>query len=855
LYKYLLLLSKICSNCISFLTMKLKIFFYLFFCLNSFSYCQTSIRPLIWVKPSDKTEIWNKIKTQKWAADYYKEFKNRLDEDLKNHQSDPKQYLSKMPLDWSKSGNNSFPPMLQFKSNGGLETEKRQALMHYLQTAIDCGIIYYLTDEEPYAQLVLDVVYTMVEAMTPLTPSEKGHNGGGYLYLDDHLREAREIGAQLPVAYDFIYSFIQKGGKPFNVLSNQKTEFSIQNAEKVFKNYIKLALEQGIVDCNWPVLESSSLVCNTLALSDLKERKEFLEYYLTKNTPNQDALLKVANFYTKHGGIWPESFGYANEVSRLSTYLMTLLTRNDANLDLGNKYPQIPMALSMSYYLTYPNKKETILLGDGHRGYHPDFETYEMAYALGKISKNKTLLDEFGALLKTNIQNNAYDRSKLQKRSYGAEVYHDPTHLLWDSAEIEGEVKDYPLPTTDVLPFAGITLQRNLSPNNNEKDGLMAFVGGSAFVHGHATGMSMELYGKGFVLGTKAGRGVYQTDLHENYYRLFASNNTVIVNGSSETYGGWVNLGQNRVETISVEPKPREKAVSPNHSFSVSKFIDDKGDNAEAIQERTLGIVRTSPTAGFYVDVFRSKSSLPNQFHDYIYRNLGESLKIESNENEIELVNDENRFNASAQKEWVKNRKFRHPGWHFFKEVKTAKNINSNQISATFTANKLRDNPINMRLFINNPADREYTTALSPLSKEMPRQYAEKDGQTLIIRKKGEAWNQPFAVIYEPIEGENGSIQSVENIVQKGDFKGFKIKSLIDGKIQTNFVLNLENPESIYENKELNIYFKGRYCVISFDDKNEIKSAYIGEGSTIKHKNKEIISIKSPNLASYWENK
>jgi hypothetical protein len=834
--------------------MNLRIFIFALMLLNSLAYAQNTNRPMIWVKTHDKSEILNKIKTQKWAATYYQKFKERVEADVKNHRADPKQYLSQMPLDWSKV-NGSIPPMMQPNSNSGLVAEKRKAFIHYLQTAIDCGIIYYLTDDESYAQLALDVVYTMVEGMAPLTPSDKGHNGGGYLYLDDHLREAREIGAQLPVAYDFIFSFIQKGGKPFNVFLNQKSEFSIQNAEKVFKTYIKLALEQGIVDCNWPVLESSSLVCNALALSNIKERNEYLEYYLTKNTPNQDALLKVANFYTKNGGIWPESLGYANEVARLSTYLMTLLTRYDASLDLGNKYPQIPMALSQSYYLTYPNNKETILFGDGHRPYHPDYDAYEMAYLLGKISKNKKLMDEFGALLKTNIQNNAYDRSKLPNRDLSANVYREPTHLLWDLASIDGEIKEYPLPTTDLLPFAGITLQRNLSPTNNEKDGLMAFVGGGAFVHGHATGMSMELYGKGFVLGTKAGRGTYQTDLHENYYRLFASNNTVIVNGASETAGGWVNLGQNRVETIAFEPKLREKPVSTNHSFSVSKFIDDKGDNVEAVQERTLGIVRTSPTTGYYVDVFRSKSSLPNQFHDYIYRNLGESLKLQADEKELEFTNDDNRFKASAQKEWVKNRKFRHPGWHFFKEVQTAKQTSAPSVTATFTADKLSDKPVKMRLFINNPIDRTYTKALSPLSKEVPRPYAEKDGQTLIVRKNGEAWSLPFAVIYEPYEGESGSIQTVENLVENGVFKGFKIKSLINGKTQTDLVFNLENSDSIYENKAYHIFFKGRYAVISFDNKNELKSAYIGDGSLIKHKNKEIISIKNPNSASYWEKK
>ncbi|NJN34954.1 MAG: hypothetical protein HC817_12580 [Saprospiraceae bacterium] len=326
-----------------------------------------------------------------------------------------------------------------------------------------------------------------------------------------------------------------------------------------------MALERGIVNCNWPVLEASSLVGNALALNDPQERSTFLEYYLTKNTPNQDALSKVADFYLKNGGLWPESMGYANEVSRLSTYLMTLLSRYDARLDLGNKYSHIPKALSVSYYLTYPNKDETVLFGDGHRAYHPDFDSYEMAYVLGKIANNPQLIQEFGALLNSSISNKSYDRAKLGERSYGAAVYREPTHLLWDLPTIEGSVKDYPLPTTDRLPYAGMTIQRNLG--TTEKEGLMGFVGGGAHVHGHATGMAMELYGKGYVLGTKAGRGTYTTDLHENYYRLFAANNTVVVNGASETADSWVSLGQNTVMLEAVEPALKAKTYFRPQSF------------------------------------------------------------------------------------------------------------------------------------------------------------------------------------------------------------------------------------------------------------------------------------------------
>ena len=130
----------------------------------------------------------------------------------------------------------------------------------------------------------------------------------------------------------------------------------------------------------------------------------------------------------------------------------------------------------------------------------------------------------------------------------------------------------------------------------------MSFVGGADHVHSHASGMSMEIYGMGEVMGAKSGTGTYTTALHENYYRLFASNNTVIVNGASRGEGGWENIAINTVQTVAMEPQPFASAVSPDFSFTCSSFVDDKGTLAEGTQQRTMALIRTSPTSGYYVD-------------------------------------------------------------------------------------------------------------------------------------------------------------------------------------------------------------------------------------------------------------
>jgi hypothetical protein len=812
-------------------------------------FAQTVERPMIWVKPSDKKAILEKIEQQAWAKTYFETFKKRVETDIKSHQADPKAYLSKMPLDWSvKNGN--VPPMLTFKADGGPNSEKRQALMHYLQTGIDCGILYFLTDENQYAQIGADILNTLIEALQTVKPAQ-GRSNSGYIYTDDHLREAREIGAQIPILYDFIYPFFQKGGLAYHIGKGEKTTFSIPNAEKVFKNYIDLALNQGIINCNWPVLESSSLVGNALALNDLREREQFLQYYLEKNTPNQDALTKVAKFYQDHQNHWPESIGYSSAVNTLTTYLMTLLTKHNPTLNLGKKYPFIPLAIPASYYLTYPNKHNQVSFGDGSRSYHADYEAYEMAYLLGKLDNEPTLIKEFGALLNSAILNGTYKREILRgDRSYSAEVYNDPVKLLWFAPTIEGEKKDYPLPTTYNLPFAGIFLQRNLA--KNPKNGLMCFVGGAAFVHGHASGMNIELYGKGEVLGVKSGKAAYKSDIHENYYRLFAAHNTVVVNGASETEREWVNLGINTVQKVAIEPEIGQNPISPNHSFTTTSFKDDKGDKAEATQERTLAIVRTSETTGFYIDIFRSKSALTPQFHDYIYHNIGNEVSFKPTQKGFILQSDSLRYKASASKTWSRNQTFRHPGWHFFTDVQTS-NTYQHDLTATFNAADLKPEPLNMKLFIVGNNNREYTKVKTPPTSDAPKIYDKKPAPAIVIRQNGAAWTQPFAVVYEPTEGDKNSVQLVEKLEANGAFKGLKINSLVEGKRLTQYAIILENNESVFEDKKLSLRFQGHYAVLTLDEKDMVQSVYIGAGKSLQFKKLAVRSKNGQTSAFYLD--
>lgn len=820
----------------------------LFFVLYP-SLAQPLERPMIWVKASDKAAILRNIETNPEIKICFEAFQKRVHTDLSNYLKNPKEYLSALPMDWDKQTEGKIPPITTINSFSGKESKTKELLLHYAQTAIDCGVLYFLTNDSQYAKYATDVFYTFTQAVLNTNPSNEISNGG-WIYPGDHLREARELGAQFPIIYDFIQPYLLQNNMVFDVAQNKKVPFPFEDTQMVFKTYILLALEHGNINTNWSVLEAPSLVGNILALDDPEARKKYLNLYLNENTPQQDAFKKVSAFYKENNGNWPESTNYSGGVNFFNTYLMTLLTKYDSTLHLGINNIHILKALPESYYWTYPNKTETLLFGDGHRGYGPNYLGYEMGYYLGTLEKSDEITSLFGPLINSAVSSKSYDRFKLNTRFYGATIYTEPTKLLWYVPLIKGSIKEYPLPMTDEIPFAGILLQRNLSVTNKSADALMGFVGGASYVHGHATGMSMELFGQGYVLGSKGGRAEYKSEIHQNYYRLFASNNTVVVNGASEADGGWANLEINKVQKVAMEPNPKAEGVSANNSFTRSNFTDDIGDLSEAFQERTLGIVRTSPTTGYYIDVFKSKSTLPNQFHDYIYHNIGENVELKTGKIALNLHSEPERYTAFSSKEWFDNKKARHPGWHYFEDVKTSGTY-SNDLQVLFTAKNLGEKPISMKLFVPGDSNREYTSVFAPPSTEGPKEYVTKKTPTLVITKKGEAWQHPFAVVYESFSGKAGSIKSVERMVQKDVFKGFEIHSTIQKHKLIQYVFVLEEENSTFEDANLKIQFKGSYAVATFNDKNEIQYVYIGQGQSFSYGNIKIESSDGKAMAAY----
>lgn len=826
----------------------------LFSCIligSIFSLCiaQVMQRPFIWATAAEKPGILEKIEKNDWAKSFYRVLYERSLNGVKSYMADKNSYLmSNFSFKWVESNGErclafNHMPLPDKKKN----EEIQNLLIKNMQLITDCAVCYYLTDDKQFAQTALDISYTIVKALNQTRWNEENKGNGGWIYPDDNLREVRYISV-LPIVYDFIYPYITSGVKAYDVASKSMVIPDMEVYRNAFLTYARSAVEHGHSGSNWSVLESPCLVQCALAMDDLSLRNKYLDHYLNKSVATQDCLADVAKNFKNEGDVWPETSSYSGYVADFTTYLMFLLTKYDPDLHLGRKYINIPLALPRWNDLIFPDGKLP-LFGDGTRT--PVVPSrMEVAYSLAKLDNLDVLKKKIGSLLVEAMNRGTYKRPAL-KLEYELKVdpYVDPALLLWSADKIEEKSNEIELSRTDALPHAGLFLQRNLSPSGDYKDGLMAVVMGASHVHSHAGGMNIELYGKGTVLGVDAGPGDYRTDIHENYYRLFAAHNCVVSNGSSSSLGGWVGLGTSTVKKVSMEPLPREEAVAQNYSYTTTSFIDKTKQGPNALHERTLAIVRTSASTGYYVDIFRAKSDKEKQYHDYIYHNLADEVKIK---NKLKFKDTPERYMANASNKWIQNGMYRYPGWHFFKNVKTAE-LSDKNIEGIFSAKELGEQWLNMKFFIPQSGASEFTLTDAPKMKRAPQKYINKPTPTFIIRKEGEAWNNPFAVVYEPTEGdsEKGSIESVDEILDKGKFKGLIVRSVAGGKKIVQYILSQDKNDS-FKCAELDLVYKGHFAVITWID-NSLAELYVGDGNYLRICKTEISSVDKKNTDFYAE--
>ena len=514
--------------------------------------------------------------------------------------------------------------------------------------------------------------------------------------------------------------------------------------ESGFKKWAENIIANGVPHNNWDLFQADFIMKIALVLQDNqayadgKGKQYYLDYIVNQNSIRQWSMNKLIDFgFDAKSKTWYEAPGYSTTVLGSICDFANMLDEK-AGIDLFKQRPILKEAVKTSAEYLFPNRM-IAGFGDTHPGYlNTGGIDHILKYATRH--KDKNLISEMN-LLKSAVAPKA-PISEIEK--YTSTLFYAP-NVSW------------------IAMRSGMDKQHDL----------MASINASLGNHQHANGISLELYGKGYVLGPDAGigRSLYSGLDYLEYYSQMPAHNTVVVDGVS-SYP--VMMSQHAFKVVAAYPEvskeqPASKKLSEQKekvSYATVSFIEPE---TQAQQQRTTAIVKTSAKGGFYIDVFRSKKiEGGDKMHDYFYHNLGQEMKVmdAASGNPLDMKPTEELAFAGGHLY----------AYSYIYDKKSAEMQNS--IKTQFVT-KIQDDKvveamdgqreITMTMWMKKDENRTIFQALSPVNLEyerMPNQPYKVDEQpvlTFVARQKGEAWNHPFVTVYEPSsDTEPGDIASVD---------------------------------------------------------------------------------------------
>jgi hypothetical protein len=793
-----------------------KILFGLFLLKVLFLSAQSLEHPVIWTTAAEKPAILEKIQKYSWASTIVSQVKGLVDAKVNAHVSNPATFLNTIPA-LAADDNIS-------EAQAGSAIKAHANTLNYASYA---ALMYYISGEEKYAQFAADVLWYYIEELAPRTPDKTAMSG-------NYFADPRTGYLQFAIAYDFVVNYLKKPEtRVYQKSSGNKIPFDNVKAQKAVHNIAVNALGEftgrdtkyGKVVSNHPILTAPGSLFTILCIDDDEERERLFKIFWETGTKRQNSFTKTVLPIFGEQGIWPEPVSYSFMPN--VTMILNIVERLKPELSVLDEYKRILDGNFLFDNLRHPNRT-FVRFGDSKRKSDQTAKIYRYTHNLATRKGLTDYVKRAEVALRQGYDARGGYTPNIRISTY--ENVDAFEQLFWATDipnTIDGEI-DFEKPTV-IVKHAGVALQRNYVKNNNEDYGLCGIIGGAHYVHSHATGITMELYGANYIMAPGAGLPPTVADRkvpeHRIYFWRHAGNNTMIVNGTTHgrQQGSWNSdsyLWMNTTVNVAAEPKHLEDPLSTNFSFA-TQFLDDKINNDQ--QRRTLSTIRTSETTGYYFDMFRSKSLGENNFHDYIYHNLGDVTNIMSMNGTALTTSPTDRYQNDI------GDLHKSPGWRFFENTNVTESIN-NAVHIRFDLN---ETDTYMNMFAPSGVAREYTKAVGPPTREAKGSYLKKKTQIVAVRQQGEAWDKPYVYIFEPSKSKNTSVKSVEHIYSGDVIVGAKVISQVNNTTITDYILSNKSSATI---AFLDINFTGEFGIVRTelkDGKTKV-SLYIGKGSSLQ---------------------
>ena len=815
----------------------------------------------------NKSNLIQQIETNPEVSTAYESYKERVDNYVNQHVTDPEWMVSRLQMYWKTHSTDVFikgafyshaeghapVPTVRFTGardpastyftprledvkpymddERGLwlqnketqnwewaEQSKTSRVVESLNSQImglasTAALVYWLEGDEKYAKFAFDIFDTYMVGMSyRKEPYDLNRSHNQTLVGLTSFQVIKEgIVNPLTSCYDYLYEYLQ-----------QSVPEKMPLYADTFRKFADIIIKNGVPFNNWNLYQADYIARIAVILEDNSQYENGLgcQYYLDRifnyTVTRQWSILELLERgYDENTGIWNECPAYSSGVSSNFIGLASFL-HNTIDIDLLPYMPVIPKAIKVLPQYMFPNRY-MVCFGDGH---YTNLRTGAMM-AMVANAQNFNRPDqekEFTAMVKMLNETPSGGTRQGGGRSRRGNAFQallSGNETKLDENIPAGEISDY-MTQTFYAPNVSWLVQRNgLDP----KHGLMVSQAASLGNHMHSNGIAIELYGKGYVLAPEGGRGssYFQPDYLE-YYSQFPAHNTVVVDGISK----YPEMKSNHAFIVSAmyPESERKEGYYPGISFSDLYFLEPE---TNADQNRVMSIIRTGETSGYYIDIFRSrrKNSL-DKYHDYFYHNIGQ----------LSLTNASNQaLNLSPSERLT----FADGDLFAYDYIWDKQSVKTDQdFIATFDLNMEGEEMISMKMWMKGYEDREVFSVMTPPSDAfgggmVPREITQAPLPAVVVRQSGEAWTHPFAAVFEPCsESEPATINSIQTFDGKGAseaFVGLKIESL-SGRTDYIFSSDISEPSTYQE-----ITFAGTYGVVTTGDNTT--TLFLGSGTQL----------------------
>jgi hypothetical protein len=827
---------------------------------TNFSANKRPKHPQIFVTDAEKEIVITKIENSDWAKASFDNIVSKIEPYADRHATDPEWITSRMSMYWEEGKrytrvyvkNQKFgygegnapvptvrlPGMRIWNAHGNVPLEDRipyndgpmlarptaenpePYLVPYEESghmvrgnneeiialAQEAAFLYWITGEEKYAKFAADIYWHWVLGTyymePPLDPERSlkgigGYEPGGICGYYDYEVIHDTLGGNAAVVYDFLHDYLIEHPHPHAVeIGKDVTEIS----NIVFKRFIEIGFVRGHKSGNWNINGWNCIMNAILALEsndyypDGKGKEHYLEFYTRKSTPYHDALPDILKDYDPVTGLWHESPGYS--LSTVDMLVRMALPIYKAGQDtIGGNDRLKKAALAIIPWLDA--RGNMVVFGDT-RGGPPNFALFERLLTYYTWVGDEKNAATMSTAIRLGMEQGVYDRHR--SNWLGILLNVDPL------PQGGGSLPN--IRTAYSVHHRHITM-KNL---NDPANGLMATLYGGHPKNDHLSpnGLAMQLYGKGWALAPDSSGYVSYWSDDFGYHRGATGSNTIL---PGYTAGP--------ITVNAIEPAPAPESFTNTEAISdCVQFADVTADE----KRRQVSIIRTSPTTGYYVDIFRSDQ--PD--NDYLYHNLGNEMTLMDAAGRPLSLTSADDLGTDVDS-----------NYRFFANPRKADY--SGDLRATWKITE-NDPPIVMDMWMKGQRGRTVYAVEAPwinrirhVSPNGVNTYPDST-PTLIVRQRGNnAATAPFVCVFEPYEVNNKSVKSISDFGSEGHFVGILVESNplsepLNGRKE--YILSSTDNE-VHRPLE-NISFQGLFGV-ACENAEGFQYLYLGKGTLLAH--------------------